>query len=220
MSHRSRPTRFVILVLLALSLSLFLVRERILQQIGDFLVVQDTLKPADVIHVIAGEDFRTDYAFQLYKKGYGKTVFFTGGWCHHHNYDHGTHAREKAVAQGIPLTSIADDDTEVMSTYMEAMRLKEWIERNSIPIHSIIVVSDPFQMRRARWTYRKVFGSKIQIQMAPVPFELTPYKSTWWADANSRKYVEDEYLKSIFYLFRYQYSWGSLREWLSTFDRF
>jgi uncharacterized SAM-binding protein YcdF (DUF218 family) len=210
----------MILVLLALTLSLFLVRERIMKQLGDFLVVQDRLQPADVVHVIAGEDFRTDYAFQLYKEGYAEMIFFTGGWCHHHNYDHGIHAREKALAQGIPLASIADDNTEVMSTYMEAMRLKEWIERSSIPVDSIIVVSDPFHMRRASWTYRKVFDDKIQVQMAPVPFELTPYTSTWWTDANSRKYVEDEYLKSIFYLFRYQYSWGSLKDWLSTFDRF
>jgi len=172
--------------LLALSLSLFLVRERTMKQLGDFLVVQDTLKPADVIHVIAGEDFRTDYAFQLYKKGYGKTVFFTGGWCHHHNYDHGTHAREVAATQGIPLAAIADDNFEVMSTYMEAIRLKEWIKTRSIPVKSVIVVSDPFHMRRARWAYRKVFGDKIKIQMAPVPFELTPYQSAWWDDANSR----------------------------------
>jgi hypothetical protein len=55
--------------------------------------------------------------------------------------------------------------------------------------------------------------------MAPVPFEMTPYKSIWWKDSASRKYVEDEYLKLIFYLFRYQYSWGWFRQWLSTFDK-
>lgn len=220
MSHRSWPTRFVIVVLLALTLSLFLVRERVMKQLGNFLVVQDVLQPADVIHVIAGEDFRTDYAFRLYKKGYGKTIFFTGGWCHHHNYDHGTHARERAIAEGIPPAAISDDNFDVMSTFMEAVRLKEWMKTSSTPVNSVIVVSDPFHMRRARWAYRKVFGDSVQIQMAPVPFELTPYKSTWWTDANSRKYVEDEYLKYIFYVFRYQYSWGSLRDWLSTFDQF
>ena len=84
MSLRSRPTRFMILVLLALTLSLFLVRERVMKQLGIFLVVQDVLQPADVIHVIAGEDFRTDYAFRLYKEGYGKTIFFTGGKSNSH----------------------------------------------------------------------------------------------------------------------------------------
>ena len=186
--------------------------------IGDFLIVQDTLKPADVIHVIAGEDYRTDYAFQLYKQGYGKTVFFTGGWCESHLYGHGARAREKALAQGLPLNAIASDDSEVMSTYMEAERLKEWIARNSYPVRSIIVVSDPFHMRRARWAYQKVFGDQIQIQMAPVPFDITPYQHTWWKDQESRIYVRDEYSKLIYYLFRYQFSWGFFKEWLVSLD--
>ena len=187
--------------------------------IGDFLIVQDPLKPADVIHVIAGDDFRTDYAFQLYRQGYGKTIFFTGGWCDIHLYQHGTHAREKAVAQGIPLDPIASDDSAVMSTYMEAERLKEWIQRSSSPIQSIIIVSDPFHMRRARWAHKEVFGNTVEIRMAPVPFELTPYQRAWWKNADSQEYVEQEYLKFAFYLFRYQYSWGFFRDWLSSFDK-
>ncbi|HLO14541.1 MAG TPA: YdcF family protein [Anaerolineales bacterium] len=219
MLHRSRSKRIVLLSLIALSISLILFRERILISIGGFLIVQDTLKPADVIHVIAGEDYRTDYAFQLYQQGYGKTVFFTGGWCESHLYGHGARAREKALARGVPLDVIASDDATVMSTYMEAERLKEWIASRASPVKSIIVVSDPFHMRRARWTYRKVFGNQIQIQMAPVPFELTPYQLIWWKDVQSRQYVRDEYEKFVFYLFRYQYSWGFLRDWLASFDK-
>ena len=217
-SHfRSKQT--ILISLAALSIILLLFRERWLTVIGDFLIVQDTLKSADVIHVIAGEDYRTDYAFQLYQQGYGKTIFFTGGRCESHLYGHGARARERALAQGLPLAAIASDDAEVMSTYMEAQKLKDWIVRNSYPVQSIIVVSDPFQMRRARWAYRKVFGDQVQIQMAPVPFALTPYQSTWWKDVDSRKYVEEEYLKFFFYLFRYQYSWGFIRDWLSSFDK-
>ena len=218
MFHLSRSKRLIFVSLVALSITLILFRERILVSIADFLIIRDTLKPADVIHVIAGEDYRTDYAFQLYRQGYGKTVFFTGGVCKSHLSGHGARAKEKALVQGLPLDIIASDDSEVMSTYMEAERLKEWTESNSSPVQSIIVVSDPFHMRRARWTYQKVFGDRVQIQMAPVPFELTPYQSAWWKDLDSRKYVEEEYFKLIFYLFRYQYSWGFFRDWLASFD--
>ena len=72
--------------------------------------------------------------------------------------------REKRL---LPLDAIASDDSKVMSTYVEAERLKEWTEKNSSPVQEIIVVSDPFHIRRARWAHRKVFGDKIQIQMAP-----------------------------------------------------
>jgi uncharacterized SAM-binding protein YcdF (DUF218 family) len=215
----SRSKRIILFSLVALSLSFALFRERWLMLTGDFLIIQDTLEPADVIHVIAGDDYRTDYAFQLYQQGYGKTVFFTGGWCDIHLYEHGTHAREKALLQGLPLDSIASDDSAVMSTYMEAERLKEWIASSASPVRSIIVVSDPFHMRRARWTYQKVFGNQVQIQMAPVPFEFTPYQSVWWKDVDSRKYVEEEYLKYVFYMFRYEYSWGVFKDWLATFDK-
>jgi len=220
MFHYSPPKRILLFSLVALSLSLVLFREPILVMISDFLIIQNDLEPADVIHVIAGGDYRTDYAFQLYQQGYGETIFFTGGWCDIHLYEHGAHAREMALAQGLPLDSIASDDSEVMSTYMEAEKLKEWIERNAYPVQSIIVVSDPFHMRRARWAYRKVFGDQVQIQMAPVPFELTPYQPTWWKDPESQKYVRDEYFKSVFYLLRYQYSRGFVRDWLTSFDAY
>jgi hypothetical protein len=50
--------------------------EQCLFRVGDFLIVQDALHPGEVIHVIAGEDYRTDYAIQLYRQGYEKTRFF------------------------------------------------------------------------------------------------------------------------------------------------
>ena len=69
----------------------FLFREPVMLAIGDYLVIQDDLKPADVIHVIAGPDDRTDFAIQLHRQGYGKQIFFTGGWCSYHGYRHGEH---------------------------------------------------------------------------------------------------------------------------------
>jgi len=141
------------------------------------------------MHVIAGDDYRRDYALQLYQEGYAKQVFFTG----------------------VPLHVIVSDDSEVMSTYMEAERLKEWIDKDTSAVESMIVVNDPFHMRR-------VSGDQIQIHMEPVPFDRTPYQRIWWKDALSRKSVEEEYFKFVFYLFRYKYSWGFIRHWLVSFD--
>lgn len=208
----------ILLGLAGLGLVLILFRQQWLLLIGDYLIVQDSLQPAEVIHIIAGYDYRTDYAIQLYKQGYGKTLFFTGGGSGMHAYSHGEHAEERATAQGVTLDAIAFDDSRVTSTYMEAERLKEWIARSSHPVRSIIVVSDPFHMRRARWTYQKVFGDQVQIQMAPVPFDLTPYQRTWWKDPESRQYVRDEYAKLIYYLFRYQFSGRSFKDWLISLD--
>lgn len=194
-------------------------REQWLMLIGNFLIVEDTLKPADVIHVIAGDDYRTDYAIQLYKQGYGKTLFFTGGWCAFHEYNHGEHAEARSLTQGVSLNAIAYDDSTVTSTYMEAEKLKAWIEDSPYPIRSVIVVSDPFHMRRIRWTYRKVLGNGIEVRMAPVPFEQTPYIRQWWTNSESLGYVRDEYEKLAYYVLRYQISGGKFQKWLISLDR-
>lgn len=186
--------------------------------IGNFLYVNDNLHPADVIHVIAGEDYRTDYAIQLYSEGFGETLYFTGGWCETHLYNHGEHGRETSLAQGVPLNAIATDDATVMSTYMEAERLRQWIDQNPDPVRSVIVVSDPFHMRRARWIFQRVLGDETEVLMAPVPFDRTPYQHMWWKDQLSRQNVREEYVKLVYNVLRYRYSSGSFKDWLASLD--
>ena len=205
-------------ILLLLAVIVFFARDTVFQAIGDFLVIQDDLQPADVIHVIAGADYRTGHAIQLYKQGNAKTIFFTGGWCTYHNYYHGEHGMQQALAQGVPGEDIAFDDSPVTSTYSETVLLKDWIDQSPAPIRSVIVVSDPFHMRRARWTTGQVLGEGVEILMAPVPFDKTPYNQQWWVDETSQRYVKEEYIKSIYYLLRYKYSWGRLSEWLASYD--
>lgn len=194
-------------------------RKPVLLAIGDFLVVQDVLRPADIIHVIAGPDHRTDYGIELYKKGYAKRIVFTGGWCSLHNIYHGQHGKERALEQDVPLEAIVIDESEVKSTYSEVERLKEFIHQSNEPIRSVIVVSDPHHMRRARWAYRRVLENVADVQMAPVPFGSSPYQRMWWEDKESRTMVKDEYTKFAYYLARYRLSWGSLRTWLASLDR-
>jgi uncharacterized SAM-binding protein YcdF (DUF218 family) len=214
-----KPILIVGAAILFLGSTLILVREPILLAMGDFLVVQDELQAADVIHVIAGPDDRTDYAIQLYQRGYAKQIFFTGGFCTFHNYYHGQHGQERALEQGIPREAIAIDDAQVISTYEEAVRLKEFIAHSRSPVRSVIVVSDPFHMWRSRWAYRQVLGDQVGLRMAPVPFEAGPYQRRWWTGEASRQYVKEEYLKIAYYYARYQFGLGPLGKWLASFDR-
>jgi uncharacterized SAM-binding protein YcdF (DUF218 family) len=193
-------------------------KERILLAVGDYLVIQDELKPVDVIHVIAGDDYRTDYAVRLYKQGYARYIFFTGGWCQVHGYYHGEHGKQLALSQGVPQEAIAFDDSSVTSTYSETVRLNAWMDQRPVPVRSVIVVSDPFHMRRARWTNRQVLGKDIEIIMAPVPFDQIPYKRQWWTDEASRRYVKEEYIKTVYYFMRYRLTWGWVRDWLTSYD--
>jgi uncharacterized SAM-binding protein YcdF (DUF218 family) len=148
----------VLLSAVLLGTAAFLAREKLLQGAGDYLLIQDDLRPVDVIHVIAGDDYRTEYAIQLYLRGYAKFLFFTGGWCESHHYYHGDHGKQQALLRGVPPHAIAFDDSKVTSTYAEVALLKAWMDQSAMPIRSLMVVSDPFHMRRARWTYRRVMS--------------------------------------------------------------
>jgi uncharacterized SAM-binding protein YcdF (DUF218 family) len=200
------------------AVAFFMFQESLLLVMGDYLVVQDQLRPADVIHVIAGPDYRTNYAIHLYQQGLGSTLFFTGGWCDTHQDFHGERGERLSLAEGVPAGDIASNDSPVTSTYSEALLLKEFIEKNDPAARSVIVVSDPYHMRRARWTYRLILGDQVNVQMAPVPFEQTPYKQEWWIDRKSKKYVREEYTKIVYYLLRYQLSRGNIKEWLASLD--
>jgi len=213
------PAMLIAIAVVLLAAGLYLRRDALLLAIGDYLVVRDAPQPADVIHIIAGEDYRTDYAIGLYKQGYGQKLFFTGGWCSFHHYDHGEHGKALALAQGVPPEAIAADDALVTSTYSETVRLKAFIDDSAEPIRSVIVVSDAHHTRRARWTTRHVLGKRTVVRVASPPFEATPYRRDWWKDERSRQLVRDEYIKTAYYYARYQQSWGLLKTWLASLDR-
>ena len=217
---RPRVGKWVLIVIVAsVCATLFVMREPVLLAIGDFLVVRDELHPADVIHVISGLDHRADYGIQLYQEGYGRQIFFTGGWCPIIDGNHAERGKERALQQGVSLEAIAIDGSWVTSTYSEAVKLQAFIADSPVPIRSVIVVSDPYHMRRARWTYRRLLGSQISLQMAPVPYRLSPFHRGWWTDNESCQDVWSEYLKIVYYYLRYQVSSGPAREWLAAFDR-
>lgn len=214
-----RRVYLLLALAMAAAVALVITRQTWLRGLGDFLVVSEPLQHADVIHVISGPDNRTGYAIELYQAGYADQLFFTGGWCSDYQEDHAIHARRLALLQGVPLQAIATDSLSVLTTYQEAEQLKAWIEASPRPVESVLVVSEPFHMRRARWVYQAVLGRDFRVIMAPLPFSQSLYRRDWWTDAASRQMVGAEYLKLGFYYFRYWAPIPALRNWLARFDR-
>mgnify|MGYP005844994931 CR=1 FL=1 len=208
----------VTLAILLLVAGLFLAREPILVAIGDHLIVQDGLQPADLIHVLAGPDRRAEHGIHLYRQGYGSRLFFTGGWSSAIDANRAKHSYALAVEAGVPPQAIALDPSEVTSTYSEAVRLKLFIDDQPQPVRLVIAVTDPHHTHRVQWSYRQVLRNTVEIRMAPVPFEYTPYRRRWWTDEESRHTVFEEYSKAIYYLARYRLGCGPLSEWLASFD--
>jgi uncharacterized SAM-binding protein YcdF (DUF218 family) len=170
---------------------LFLAHKPILLGIGSFLVVEDDLKPADLIHVLGGGFDRLDYGLQLYEQGYGQRIFITGG-------DDASVYRAYALANGAEAKHILPPASWAVNTREEALELKQFLDQDS-SVQAVIVVSSPYHMRRAQWTFQDVLGSQVDLQFAPVPFETARHQQQWWMDASSRKIVIGEYFKLLFY---------------------
>jgi uncharacterized SAM-binding protein YcdF (DUF218 family) len=172
--------------------------------VGSVLIIQDDLQPADLIHVLGGDVERIDYGIELYKQGYGKKILFTGGRVELPlvNATYSQLAQEYAESKGVPAEAILPDESMATSTYEEVLELQE-ILKNDSSLQSLIIVSSPYHLRRARWIFNKILGHHVKLQFAPVPFEKSRHKQRWWTNELSLQTVVNEYLKMPFYILKY-----------------
>lgn len=185
--------------------SILLAREPILLSVGNFLIIRDDLEPADLIHVLGGDVERIDYAIELYNQGYGKRILVTGGRVELPllNTTYAALSRAYAESKNVLADDILPFESSATSTYEEALELKSNL-KNDASIHSLTIVSSPYHLRRARWIFEKILGSRVALQFAPVPFESSRHKQRWWTEELSLKAVVNEYLKLPLYYFKYK----------------
>jgi len=192
----SKKWPLVLGAILLLPATLILARKPVLSSLGNFLIVkEDYLQPADLIHVLGGGVERLDYAVALYRQGYSPRLFITGG-------QSAVLYKTYAISQGAHPADIQPAKSWAMSTYQEALELKRYVD-NEPTIQSVIIVSSPYHMRRAQWSFTQVLGNRVKLQFAPVPFAQSRHQERWWMAAGTRKSVITEYLKLKFYCARY-----------------
>lgn len=181
-------------------------RETTLLALGNFLIVHDDLKPAELIHVLGGGDVgRVDHGVALYQQGLGKKMFFTGGRVEPRgmsNLPDSFLSGDYAELQGVSPEDILLRGDAAANTYEEAVTLRDLLDKENA-IHSVIIVSTPYHLQRARWIFNKVAGNRVHLQYAPVPFAISQYKQRWWEDKLSLAMVKNEYLKLMFYFLKY-----------------
>ena len=212
-----KKTCLILILIVFIPLCAFLA---LLGPIGDYLVVEDELQHTDLIAAVSGPEYRIVYAAGLYTRGLGNKVFCTGGFSEANQRVEASWSKYVATTHGVPEEAIAIDESAVLSTHDEAVLLKNYIDAHTDTIKSVTVVTDPYHSRRARWIYQKVLGDDIKVYMAPVPRTRTEFPKQWWTTAASRKLVRNEYVKLVFYYFRYEASSGSFRQWLTQFDKY
>jgi len=178
---------------------------------AEILNVSSTPSRADAIVVLAGSATyieRTHQAAQLFKRGFAPKIILTNdgqesGWSAklEKNPLFVERATMELKSQGVAEDKIAIMPGFVSSTRNEAAHAREYATREGL--HSILVVTSAYQVRRARWTFNQTFaGSGVSVSFSSVsPGEQSPRPLTWWLHRSGWRMVAAEYVKLVYYHF-------------------
>ena len=105
------------------------------------------------------------------------------------------------LKHGVPDSGIVIFGEEVSSTYEETLALREWVKETGAK--KIIIVSDPFHMRRMRWLLRKELTTTWAQILTGVAAPLKYTVSNWWQTKQGLVKFQKELIKYAYYRVRY-----------------
>jgi uncharacterized SAM-binding protein YcdF (DUF218 family) len=175
------------------------------------LIVYEPIEQPGVIVVLSGSATfreRAQYAAALYQKGLAQKIILTNdnlksSWsaaAQRNPYYHEL-AKEELRRAGVPERNIEVIMIPIVSTYDEALKLRDYCEKHGVA--SIVVVTSSYHSRRALWTFRRVFReTNKRVGIDPVATGIeTPSPATWWLHKFGWAMVANEYLKIVGYWF-------------------
>lgn len=175
-----------LLVLIILLAGLFLFRHVLLQAAGEWLVVSDSLTPANAIIVLSGDDVRGDRAARaakLFKDDWAPVVVASGSEIR--TYFSETDLEMRDLTQnGVPASAIIPLRQTDLYTLAEARDLRTLVLARGW--RKVIVVTSNFHTRRARYIFRHVFPPSVQVEVTPSP-DTNFQPDSWWQSREGTK---------------------------------
>jgi uncharacterized SAM-binding protein YcdF (DUF218 family) len=177
------------------------------------LIVTRRLERADALVMLSGSATyieRAQWAARLYKEGRAERIILTndgllGGYSA--EIDRNLFFVELAEAElkraGVPADRIEVITRLGANTYDEATFSRDYATRHNV--RSLLIVTSAYHSRRAFWTFERLFhGTHITLGIeSPPPGLQTPGPAFWWLHKLGWKLVPGEYLKLIYYAWRY-----------------
>ena len=197
---RKRTIRLVLAVLIGVPLLLLITHPLLLTALARFLILDQEIQLVDAILVLGGgAGGREEWGAELYLAGHAPRIIVSGEKPH-------TPGEERSFAEissqylqalGIPEQVILLMP-ETTSTFDEAVTSLAILKE--IGASSMIVISDPYHLRRASWTFRRIYAGED----VDLTFSATPYSwfsvARWWTRERDLMAVIQEYEKLLFYL--------------------
>jgi uncharacterized SAM-binding protein YcdF (DUF218 family) len=177
------------------------------------LVVRASLGHADAIVVLSGSGAyveRTTRAAELFHEGRAPLVVLTnddtrGGWSNalQRNPYFVERATDELIKGGVPADRIKIAPGIASSTRSEALIIKDYAVAENL--RSILVVTSGYHSRRALRSLNHSFeGTEIIVGLEPVPVgRATPSPVWWWLQPEGWRTVAGEYVKLVYYWFKY-----------------
>ena len=208
--RRARGLLIAGLVFLSLCLLAFALRTPILTGLGNYLIAEDELQPAEIIFLLNGDfNARPFHAADLYARGLAPRIVIARvepgpaellGLVPNET-DISVRILER---QGVPpeAITILPVPGGVTSTYEEAEVLRDYVAGHEV--ERVILVTSAFHTRRAGWIVRRALeGLPVILEVAAAP--SPDYAATnWWQGEAGLIAVNNEYVKLFYYIFKYR----------------
>jgi uncharacterized SAM-binding protein YcdF (DUF218 family) len=190
--------------------ALFLLRFPLLRAAGNFLIREDLLAPADAIVVLAGDpEERMRFGAELYQKGLAPVVVCTGELVSGSLQAVGLKVTDAQLGR-IALVRHGMDSANVI---LLEKGTSTWEESDAVRVMAkekgwkrVIVVSSAFHTRRVGWVFKKKFAREgIEVLIAGARPSSNDYQvSAWWQSEKGLLFVNNEYVKLIYYRLTYR----------------
>jgi uncharacterized SAM-binding protein YcdF (DUF218 family) len=163
--------------------------------------------PADYVYILGGgTGTRELTGAVIFKQGWAGGVLIThvapstaneiAGVPLYHDL-----ARRFLLERGVPNDAIGLVGRQCQTTYDEARSLRAWLDDH--PTDRIIVVTDFYHTRRARWIMQRMLGPARE----RVSFTSSPSDSfdanNWWRNEIGFRAIPNEYAGLVYYWLRY-----------------
>ncbi|MEX0813262.1 MAG: YdcF family protein [Chitinophagales bacterium] len=196
-----------ILFISLLPLSAYLFKFQILYATGNYLIAEDPLEKSDAIFVLSGGPFeRGMAAMDIYFQGYSDTIICMGSVVPQDLRALGFNYKESELIKHFLIHSMQIPEQHVKilpegsSTFEESAAILDYCQKQGFK--TVIIVSSAFHTRRIQQTFKEKFKDRgiKTIVRGHIRRHDPPY---WWQNEQDMINVNNEYIKLLYYWWRY-----------------